>query len=205
MFDKDEKKIYTTMLAIPNQRPEPSDKPIILFSERATGSPQAVKVWYYPGETIGNEFVYPKTQAMQNRQGDALARPRHERDTKPANTAGEIPVEMKTRGGRLLRRERQLAERCRQTGRDVESGGGASNARQSAASLDGDHVERHRTTTASTTTSNRRLAGTAGTAAGAQAPAADSRAASHCSSLSAACRSRAALPSVSFRPLQYEL
>src|SRR3954468_23093036 len=65
VFDKDERKMYTTMLAIPNQRAEPSDKPIVLFSERATGSPQAVRVWYYPGETIGNEFVYPKTQAMR--------------------------------------------------------------------------------------------------------------------------------------------
>src|SRR5881394_747054 len=96
VFDKDEKKIYTTMLAIPNQRLEPSDKPIVLFSERASGSPQAVKVWYYPGETIGNEFVYPKSQAMR------IAKASHTRvlarndDSKTANTAGEIPVEMKS-------------------------------------------------------------------------------------------------------------
>src|SRR3954453_21445535 len=62
VFDKDEKKIYTTLLAVPNQRLDPSDKPVVLFSERASGSPQAVKVWYYPGETIGNEFVYPKSE-----------------------------------------------------------------------------------------------------------------------------------------------
>jgi len=96
VFDKDEKKIYTTLLAVPNQRAEPADKPIILFSERATGSPQAVKVWYYPGESIGNEFVYPKTQAMR------IAKETHSRvlatndDTRSSNTAGEIPVEMKT-------------------------------------------------------------------------------------------------------------
>jgi hypothetical protein len=96
VFDKDEKKIYTTMLAIPNQRSEPSDKPIILFSERATGSPQAVKVWYYPGETIGNEFVYPKSQAMK------IAKESHTRvlamnnDNKAMNTVGEIPAEMKS-------------------------------------------------------------------------------------------------------------
>jgi len=65
VFDKDEKKIYTTILAIPNQRLDASDKPVVLFSERASGSPQAVKVWYYPGDTIGNEFVYPKAQAMR--------------------------------------------------------------------------------------------------------------------------------------------
>jgi hypothetical protein len=96
VFSKDEKKIFTTMLAVPNQRLEPADKPIILFSERATGSPQAVKVWYYPGETIGNEFVYPKSQAMR------IAKETHSRvmamneDSRSANTAGEIPVEMKT-------------------------------------------------------------------------------------------------------------
>jgi hypothetical protein len=96
VFDKDERKIYTTMLAVPNQRNEPSDKPIVLFSERATGSPQAVRVWYYPGETIGNEFVYPKTQAMK------IAKDTHTRvlatnnDAPTGTTAGEIPVEMKT-------------------------------------------------------------------------------------------------------------
>jgi hypothetical protein len=64
IFDKDEKKIYTTLMAIPNQRLEPSDKPVVLFTETPVGAPAAVKVWYYPGETIGNEFVYPKTQAI---------------------------------------------------------------------------------------------------------------------------------------------
>ena len=99
VFDKDEKKIYTTMLAIPNQRLDASDKPIVLFSERASGSPQAVRVWYYPGERIGNEFVYPKSQAMK------IAKETHQsvlatNDDPPtataANAAGEIPVEMKT-------------------------------------------------------------------------------------------------------------
>jgi hypothetical protein len=65
IFDKDEKRIYRTILAIPDQRLEPSDKPVILFSERPAGSPQAVRAWFYPGETIGNEFVYPRNQAMQ--------------------------------------------------------------------------------------------------------------------------------------------
>ncbi|MGZ7041833.1 MAG: hypothetical protein ACXVH7_08595, partial [Thermoanaerobaculia bacterium] len=64
VFDKGEKKIFSTMMAIPRQRINPSDKPVVLFSERPTGSPQAIRVWYYPGDTIGNEFVYPKSQAI---------------------------------------------------------------------------------------------------------------------------------------------
>lgn len=65
IFDKDEKKIYTTILAIPDQRLEPSSKPVVLFSERPAGTPQAIKAWFYPGETIGNEFVYPRSQAIR--------------------------------------------------------------------------------------------------------------------------------------------
>jgi hypothetical protein len=64
VFDKDEKKIYGTILAIPDQMLEPSDKPVVMFAERPAGSPQAIRAWFYPGNTIGNEFVYPKDQAM---------------------------------------------------------------------------------------------------------------------------------------------
>jgi len=96
VFDKDEKKLYTTLLSVPNERLEPADKPIVLFSERATGSPQAVKVWYYPGDRIGDEFVYPKTQAIR------IAKETHQSvlatndDTRMGNTAGRIPVEAKS-------------------------------------------------------------------------------------------------------------
>src|SRR6266404_8114898 len=93
VFDKDEKKIYTTMLAVPNQRLEPTDKPVILFAERAAGSPQAVKVWFYPGDRVGNEFVYPKSQAMR------IAKETHQRvlaynedNETVTNTAGEVPT-----------------------------------------------------------------------------------------------------------------
>src|SRR5262245_50744023 len=64
VFDKDEKKIYSTILAIPDQKLEPSDKPVVMFAERPAGTPQAVRAWFYPGDTIGNEFVYPRNQAM---------------------------------------------------------------------------------------------------------------------------------------------
>jgi hypothetical protein len=65
VFDKDEKKVFATLLAIPNDRLDPPDDPLVMFAERPAGSPQAVKVWYYPGERIGNEFVYPKSMAMK--------------------------------------------------------------------------------------------------------------------------------------------
>src|SRR5829696_1619201 len=95
VFDKDEKKIFTTMLAIPNDRMEPSDEPVVLFSERASGSPQAVKVWFYPGDRIGNEFVYPKTQAMRIAKETRQSVLATNDDSTSPGTAGEIPNSMK--------------------------------------------------------------------------------------------------------------
>jgi hypothetical protein len=65
VFDKSEKTLIATLMAIPNQRMEITDKPVVMFSERPAGSPQAIKVWYYPGEHTGNEFIYPRRQAMR--------------------------------------------------------------------------------------------------------------------------------------------
>jgi hypothetical protein len=96
VFDKNEKKLYTTMLAIPNERLEPSDKPVVLFSERATGSPQAVKVWFYPGNRIGNEFVYPKTQAMRIAKATHSSVLATNDDSNAPGTAGAIPDSMKS-------------------------------------------------------------------------------------------------------------
>src|SRR5262249_23794592 len=49
IFDKDGTKIYATLLAIPNEKLEPSDKPVVMFAERPAGTPVAVKAWFYPG------------------------------------------------------------------------------------------------------------------------------------------------------------
>ena len=96
VFDKDEKKIYTTMLAIPNERLEPSDDPVVLFAERSSGSPQAVKVWFYPGDRIGNEFVYPKSQAMRIAKETRQSVLAMNDDSMAPGTAGEIPNSMRT-------------------------------------------------------------------------------------------------------------
>jgi hypothetical protein len=65
VLDKDGGKLLATLLTIPNQRLDAPDKNIVMFSERPSGTPQAIKAWWYPGDTIGDEFVYPKSQAMQ--------------------------------------------------------------------------------------------------------------------------------------------
>jgi hypothetical protein len=63
--EKEGGKIYGIFLSIPDQKLEPSDKPIVMFKETPAGAPEAVKAWFYPGETTGYEFVYPHDQALK--------------------------------------------------------------------------------------------------------------------------------------------
>jgi len=65
VFNKDQNHLHGTFLTIPDYRLKPSGKPIITFDERAAGSPEAVRAWFYPGENYGHEFVYPKAKAVQ--------------------------------------------------------------------------------------------------------------------------------------------
>jgi hypothetical protein len=148
VFDKDERKLYTTMLAIPNERLEPSDEPVVLFSERATGSPQAVKVWFYPGNRIGNEFVYPKSQAMR------IARETHSSvlatndDTMAPGTAGEIPTSMKSAElGRF-----DESGTWQSDNRTVAVNGNAANATTASTTADRMAAAEPRATTAAPTT-----------------------------------------------------
>src|SRR3954469_5132983 len=65
VWDQQGTKLYATLLTIPNEQLEASDDPVVMFSERPAGAPQAIKAWFYPGERIGQEFVYPKRKAME--------------------------------------------------------------------------------------------------------------------------------------------
>lgn len=65
IFNEDQTRIYATVLAIPNYRLEPKDKTVITFNEGVRGQPEAIRAWFYPGENWGEEFVYPKTKAIE--------------------------------------------------------------------------------------------------------------------------------------------
>ena len=64
VFDRDEAKLITTLLAVPAERPEPKGDAVVAFKETPSDRPPAVRYWYYAGEKDGNEFVYPRAQAM---------------------------------------------------------------------------------------------------------------------------------------------
>jgi hypothetical protein len=65
VFNKNENHLYGTFLTIPDYRLKPTGKTVITFAERAAGSPEAVKAWFYPGENYGHDFVYPKVKAVE--------------------------------------------------------------------------------------------------------------------------------------------
>jgi hypothetical protein len=56
-------KVMTTVIAIPNQRLQPTGDTVLTFYEMPTGQAPALRAWFYPGDTFGQEFVYPQKRA----------------------------------------------------------------------------------------------------------------------------------------------
>lgn len=72
VMSQDRKELFATLMAVPfysNDRP--SDEPQVRFMETpataANGSAgtNAVKIWFYPGNSVGHEFIYPRAQALR--------------------------------------------------------------------------------------------------------------------------------------------
>ena len=63
--DKSSNKNYGMFMTINAIRPKASDDAELRFLETPAGKPAAVKTWWYPGNTIGREFIYPKSQARR--------------------------------------------------------------------------------------------------------------------------------------------
>jgi hypothetical protein len=65
IFNQAEDHVYTTILAIPNYRLKATGKTVMTFRERGEGQPEAIHAWFYPGKEWGEEFVYPRTRALE--------------------------------------------------------------------------------------------------------------------------------------------
>jgi hypothetical protein len=85
IFSADEKTVYATILAIPNYRLKATSKTVITFRERPAGEPEALRAWFYPGKNWGEEFVYPKSVAIQIAKSTG---------TSVLFTPAELPVEV---------------------------------------------------------------------------------------------------------------
>src|SRR5688500_13195884 len=52
-------------LFVQAERPQVSGDTVVMFKETREGTMPAVQYWYFPGERIGKEFLYPKDQAQR--------------------------------------------------------------------------------------------------------------------------------------------
>lgn len=68
IFNADRTVLYATLQTIATDRSEPSAHTVVALAEQGNGQPDALLKWFYPQETTGNEFVYPKDQEQQLKQ-----------------------------------------------------------------------------------------------------------------------------------------
>jgi len=65
VLDRDQKNVMGQWLFVQAERPEVSQDTVVMFKENREGATPAVQYWYFPGERIGKEFIYPKDQAQK--------------------------------------------------------------------------------------------------------------------------------------------
>jgi hypothetical protein len=65
VLSEDEQKMLGQWLFVSAERPEVTGDSVVTFRETNAASTPAVQFWYYPGEKIGKEFIYPKDQAQR--------------------------------------------------------------------------------------------------------------------------------------------
>ena len=57
--------LYALTFAVAAERLEPRGKTTLTFYEATGDRPIALRKWFWPGDTIGQEFIYPKDQAAR--------------------------------------------------------------------------------------------------------------------------------------------
>ena len=65
VWDGEQKDIVGQWLFVQAERPQVTGENVIMFKEERAGATPAVQYWYFPGEKIGKEFIYPKEQALK--------------------------------------------------------------------------------------------------------------------------------------------
>jgi hypothetical protein len=65
VLSEDGKTPMAMLHTIPTQLPKAPTDPEIRFLETSGDTPPPIKGWWYPGRSIGYEFIYPRAQALQ--------------------------------------------------------------------------------------------------------------------------------------------
>ncbi|MBV9676808.1 MAG: hypothetical protein JO185_10775 [Acidobacteriaceae bacterium] len=83
IFDRDQRHLQSTILAIPNYRLQPTGKSQFAFWETPVGVPKAVRAWFYPGDNFGQEFAYPKKLVAQLASAAPMPMPMEYKEAEP--------------------------------------------------------------------------------------------------------------------------
>lgn len=64
-LNKEENEVLSTVIAIPNMRLKSTGDTQFEWYETPAGQPPALRAWFYPGDTFGQEFAYPEGRATE--------------------------------------------------------------------------------------------------------------------------------------------
>jgi hypothetical protein len=95
VMTKTDQKTYGMFLTINAIRPKASDDAELRFLETPAGAPAAVKTWWYPGDTTGREFIYPKAQArrLAMATNTTVLTTKSDAETAPATTTASADLQ----------------------------------------------------------------------------------------------------------------
>ncbi len=65
IYNEDQSHLEAILLAIPNSRLQPTGDTVLKYWETPAGMPPALRAWFYPGDSFGQEFAYPKAMAAE--------------------------------------------------------------------------------------------------------------------------------------------
>ena len=64
IFNQAGTQLIATLMTIPDHRTEPTGDTVIKLGEPSGNAPPAITKWFYPGDSSGQEFVYPKQSSV---------------------------------------------------------------------------------------------------------------------------------------------
>ena len=65
IFKADHSALLATVETTSAERPNPAGDTVITLAEPEAGQPDLLVKWFYPGNTIGHEFIYSKQQGRE--------------------------------------------------------------------------------------------------------------------------------------------
>ena len=58
-------RVVATLQTVSAERQEPTGDTVVTLAEQPNGGPDALRDWFFPGNTIGHEFRYSQTEEQQ--------------------------------------------------------------------------------------------------------------------------------------------